>query len=267
MKTAFSKCLGRAPRVALALLILLVGGGARSDATASEDDCAPLLVFAAASLAPVLEAATGYLERETGADVRVSYAASAVLARQIASGAPADIFISADRRWIDWLQREDNLKDAESYDVARNQLVVALGAGLMSASRDPAVILSQAKAVATADPEIAPLGRYADEAIESLGLSGTLEGRLLWAQDARSALALVETGAADVGILYASDAAGSDRIMRMVPIPEDRHTPIVYVALRLTAGRPAAGALMLALLGDGMKEIIRQNGLLPLGAP
>jgi molybdate transport system substrate-binding protein len=208
-------------------------------------------LFAAASLAPVLTRVAELHEARTGDRVVASFASSALLAKQIDAGAPADVFVSADTRWIDWLAERHRTRPASSFPLAKNTLViVAPRDAPFTLGADGPRSLARAFAghLALGDPEHVPLGAYARQALESCGAWEEIAPRVIGAADARGALALVERGECAAGILYASDAKGSERITVVAEIPGSWHEPIVYVAAVVSDAERAAVARFLETL-------------------
>jgi molybdate transport system substrate-binding protein len=222
-------------RLALALFV-----AALSILPAQADE-PPILVFAAASLKNALDdAAAGY----PTAKVKIAYAASGPLARQIEAGAPAGLFISADEDWMDELAAKDLIEPGSRIDLLGNKLVLiapttspihfALGkdTGL-------AALLGDSR-LAIGDPQSVPAGKYAQTALEKLGLWAGLEPHLARAESVRAALALVDRNEAPLGIVYQTDAAADTGVRIVDNFPEDSHKPITYpAALIKSAGMPA----------------------------
>lgn len=193
-------------------------------------------LFAAASTQPALDALAPAFEAE-GMTVRMVYAASSTLARQIAAGAPADIYISANAAWMDDLEHQGLLVHATRSTIATNHLVLIahapfdppLGAVPTAFGPDyPLERLLQGSRLAIADPDHVPAGMYAREALTALGLWQPVQDRLARTQNVTGALLLVARGEARLGIVYASDVARSAAVQALAPLPTDSHTPIVY---------------------------------------
>lgn len=207
------------------------------------------VIFAASSLqAPLEDIASQWQAQGRDAPV-LSFASSAALARQIESGAPADIFISADSQWTDFIATSGKIEARSIRTIAANGLVVA------ASTRDQPIAaqgkaaaqsaLASARSIATGDPDTVPLGRYAQEALTALGLWDRVQPRVIPAGSAQAALRLVLLGEADIGILYASDAARRDDLGVIWQMPKDHHTPITYRALRLPgSAHPDADAFL-----------------------
>ena len=215
-------------RVALALALALAG---------CAGDDGPVAVFAAASTSDVVH---GAAEAETaaGRPTIVSVAASSVLARQIARGAPADVVVSADPAWLDWLEAE-GVTLADRRVVARGRLVV-VGPADARAVGGVAEALAGAERVALADPAHVPAGRYARSALVRLALWASVEPRVVVVGDVRAAVAAVETGAADRAVVYASDARASARVRVLARVPPAAQPEIAFEAALLDAPRGRA---------------------------
>ncbi|MGB7406921.1 MAG: molybdate ABC transporter substrate-binding protein [Pontixanthobacter sp.] len=243
--------------LALAALILLHG-------------CAPggpngPVIFAASSLQKPLEA---FAEEwaAAGNDPPVfSFASSAALARQIENGSPADIFISANAQWTEYIVTVGRLSDSAVRPVASNTLVLArsirersLGQTGQEAGMDA---LNEARSIATGDPATVPLGRYAEEALKNLGVWERAASRIVPAASSAAALKLVLLGEADLGILYASDARSRDDLGVIYNFPETAHAPIVYNAVILpSSAHPAAGNFLAALGDERARAIFAAHG-------
>jgi molybdate transport system substrate-binding protein len=193
-----------------------------------------LTVFAAASLTNALEEIDAAFTKKTGVAVRESFAASSTLARQIEAGAPAQIFISADTKWMDYLIGKGLI--ATDAPLLGNALALitsrdsALGPRAIDNDVDWSRFLGRDGRLAVGDPDHVPAGIYAKEALKKLGAWGALEPRLARAEDVRGALGLVERGDAPLGIVYVTDARTSTKVKIVGVFPADGHAPIVYPA-------------------------------------
>ena len=230
---------------------------------------AEVTVFAAASLTA---AAAEVFEGEAGTEVSLSFAASSVLARQIDAGAPADLFLSANRAWMDFLEQRGRIDTATRVDLLANRLAVVApagsGLGSVKIAGDFDFPGSFSGRLALGDPDHVPAGMYAKQALVGLGWWSRLEPRLAPAPDARAALVFVERGACSAGIVYATDAAASDRIEVAAEIPDSLHAPILYPAA-VVAGRdsPQVRAAMARLLSPAAAGIFRRHGFTVLPRP
>lgn len=223
-------------------------------------------VFAAASTTNALkEIADAYMKANPGLTVVCNVASSSALARQIEQGAPADIFIAADQDWMDRVEKAGLLKVGSRRDLLANRLVLIAPAG---AGRQVEITVARGFDIAAAfqgrfaigDPATVPIGKYAKEAFTKLGWWAALEPRLAPAQDVRAAMRLVELGEAGLGVVYASDARISQKVMAVADIPQDLHTPVRYpLALLARAGAPAE-AFAAYLAGAEAAQVWRKLG-------
>ena len=222
-----------------------------------------LLVFAAASLRDAMEEVGDEFHRAHGVRVRFSYGGSVAMAQQLARGAPADLFLSAGPGPMDTLERQELLEPGTRVDLLGNVLVVVAGEGVSATLSEPQGLLApEVRRLAVADPQLAPAGAYAREALQSLGLWATLEPKLVMGPDVRTVLAYVESGNADAAIVYASDASTSLDLRVLWTFDPDSHSPLVYPAAALDdAGRPEAARLFLEFLQEAEAgEVFRKFG-------
>lgn len=230
-----------------------------------------ITVFAAASLTNAIETAAKTYEQQTGDKVRLSLASSSTLARQIAAGAPADIFISANNKWMDWLDDQQLIKPNSRYDLLGNRLVlIAPGDSRLvpitiDAATDLTSLIGSDDRIAVGDPDHVPAGIYAKQALVSLGQWETINPRLARADNVRAALALVERGEAPLGIVYQTDVGISEKVKIIGTFPENSHLAITYpVALIADQAEANAIKFLLWLLGDDAGRIFADYGFEPL---
>jgi len=213
-------------------------------------------VFAAASLKNVLDAAKPGFEKASGKTLVISYAASGPLAKQIESGAPADVFVSADLKWMDYLEKAGQIVPASRTVLAGNSLVLIAPADStatidLARGADLAGLLGDGR-LAVGEPKSVPAGAYAVEALTALGILGTVEAKFAPVESVRAALALVATGEAAAGIVYATDAKVEPKVKVLATFPEDSHKPIVYpAAVTKSSADPAGAAAFLAYVKSG----------------
>jgi molybdate transport system substrate-binding protein len=197
------------------------------------------LVLAAASLQESLNAAADAWVRKRHPRPVISFAASSALARQIESGAPADLFISADEEWMDHVAKQNLVRKGTRVSFLTNSLVlVAPAASKVRMTIRPGFPLAKALGggrLAMADPDAVPAGKYGKEALTKLGVWPSVEAKVARAENVRAALAFVSRGEAPLGIVYATDAR-AEKAVRVVGIfPASSHAPISYPVARLTA--------------------------------
>lgn len=241
---------------------LLIGSAALAASGARAAGAAPL-VLAAASLQESLNAAADAWARRGHSRPILSFAASSALARQVAAGAAADLFISADEPWMDDLQRRRLIVPQSRASFLGNRLVL-VGAQGIRFSGDIAAIIGSRR-LAVADPDSVPAGRYAKAALEKLGLWQRVQRQVVRGESVRAALAFVERGAAPLGIVYATDALASSHVELLRTFPANSHPPIRYPLARLTRSTSSeAEPFRRFLLSAEGRAIFRRFGFLPL---
>ncbi|HVX15586.1 MAG TPA: molybdate ABC transporter substrate-binding protein [Pirellulales bacterium] len=219
-------------------------------------------IFAAASTQEAVEAIVAEFER-LNPDVKIhaSFASSSTLAEQIGSGAPADLFLSASRQWADALAKKTLA--ADEYDLLGNQLVAIVPADATWEVGQPTDLAKdEIQHIAIGEPDSVPAGIYAKEALTKLDLWEPLRDRLVPGNDVRHALAMVEEGAVEAGIVYATDAAISDKVKVAFPFASELTEPIVYPLVLTKRGvkSSAARELYHFLQSTAAAKIFRQAG-------
>ncbi|HSA82925.1 MAG TPA: molybdate ABC transporter substrate-binding protein [Geminicoccaceae bacterium] len=237
-----------------------IGLAAANRAAAQE-----LLVFAAASLKDALDAALVEYTADAGREVVASYGSSSTLARQIKQGAPADLFISANPEWMDYLAQRGLIRAETRADLLGNGLVlVAPRDSGVSVVIGPGFDLRAALAgdrLAMGDPDHVPAGTYGKAALESLGAWPAVAPAVIRADNVRAALALVARGEAPLGIVYRSDAAADPDVRVVATLPPDSHPPIVYpLAVTAESKHPAAAELALFLRSAAAAPVFERFG-------
>ncbi len=235
--------------VAVALVGLGCGGASR----------ATIRVAAASSLVDVLDELAARWVKAGGGAVLTSTTSSSTAARQILDGAPADLFLSADPVWADAVAEAGLVAEGGRTTLLGNRLVVVVPADSelpFADLRD----LARAGRVATGDPDHVPAGRYARAALKHAGVHGDLTGKIVAADSARVALAYVERGEVDAGIVYATDARASSRVRVAFDVPEDTHPPIRYPLLLLRDASSEARAFRDFLRGPEARAVFEAAG-------
>lgn len=230
---------------------------------------ADITVFAASSLKTALDAVAADWEKQTGNHVVISYESSAKLAKQIEQGAPADVFISASKQWMDTLADANLIKPDSRKTILGNTLI------LVTADKTaPAVTIAQGfdLAALVGDGKLAmgmidsvPAGQYGKEALTNLGAWDAVEPKVVQTENVRAALKLVDRGEAAFGIVYASDAVGDDKVAVVGTFPADSHTPILYPAAVIAASTaPEAQAFLDDLSSDEAAFVFTAQGFIVL---
>ena len=240
----------------IAILLSSLGGAAHAQ---------PLVVFAAASLKNALDE-VALLSPSKPA---ISYGASSALARQIENGAPAQVFISADLDWMDYLESKRLIRSETRRNLLGSRLVLISPVG--SAARievRPGFALAELLGggrLALGDPAHVPAGKYAKAALEKLGVWDAVSGKLAPSENVRVALALVARGETPLGIVYATDAAAEPKVRVVATFPDGLHPPIVYPVALTAAAKDSAAAGFVALLSSpAARKVFEKHGFTPL---
>ena len=255
------------PRLArVASLALLVTALTFHAASAAEK----VTVFAAASLKDVLTSIAETWKSETGNEVVLSFAGSSALAKQIAEGAPADLFISADLDWMDTIEKQGLVKEGTRLSLLGNRIVLVAPADSKADFKvAPGFDLSSALGdgkLAMANTDSVPAGKYGKAALEKLGVWSAVEPKVAQAENVRAALLLVSRGEAPFGIVYETDAKVDPKVKIVDRFPEDSHKPIIYPAAVLKdAKSPVAGAFLDYLKTDKAKAAFEAAGFTVIG--
>ncbi len=207
-----------------------------------------VIVFAAASLKNALDNASAAWQKEGGTAVKISYAASSTLSKQLEEDAPAQIFISADEDWMNYAAAKGLIKPESRSNLLGNKLVlVAPQDSTAALNLMPGADLAKALGggrLAMGNVDSVPAGKYGKAALEKLGLWASVAGKLAQAESVRAALLLVSRGEAPLGVVYRTDAASDPSVKIVATFPADSHPPIRYpVALTVKAGQAAAAFL------------------------
>ncbi|MGA2061982.1 MAG: molybdate ABC transporter substrate-binding protein [Thermoguttaceae bacterium] len=222
-----------------------------------------IVVFAAASTTSAIDEIKQQFAKQSGINVQTSYAASAPLAQQIVNGAGADIFISADTKWADYLAEKKLV--AQRRDALGNRLIIVVPNDLKPDIKKPEdLIIKSIEHIAIGEPDSVPAGKYAKQALIKLELWEKLKEKIVPAQDVRQALTFVEIGAAEAGIVYATDAAISKKVKVAVEIPENLTGPIRYpfVLLAQGKGKPEAELFFRHLNSPEAIKVFKKYGFI-----
>lgn len=214
--------------VTTAVTAAWLGVAAAAPATAADK----ITVFAAASMKNALDNVDTAFTQQSGKDVTVSYAASSALAKQLESGAPADVFISADTDWMDYVTKKKLIKSGTVVQLLGNQIVLVAAKDKakpveIKEGLDLAGLLGDGR-LAMGQVDSVPAGKYGKAALEKLGLWSSVEGKVAGAESVRAALALVSRGEAPYGIVYQTDAASDPGVAIVGTFPAESHPPIIY---------------------------------------
>ena len=247
----------------LALALCAVVCAACSGQSGASDE---LLVFAAASLTDSMAEVAAAFEAAGGAKVAVSYGPSQALAQQIASGAPADLYVAAGKPPMDFLQEGGHIADAPVLLLSNRIVLAAAPQAALPATIADLAAAPGISRIAITDPDISPAGNYTKTALQNLGLWEAMQSRLVIGNDVRSILAYVQTGNADAAFVYQTDARIAPELVALDIVPADAYPAVVYPAAVVggSENRDGAQALLDFLQSDDAKRIFRKHGFTPL---
>ncbi|HUL42658.1 MAG TPA: molybdate ABC transporter substrate-binding protein [Burkholderiales bacterium] len=222
-------------------------------------------VFAAASLKDALDDVISQYEAASGNKAVGVYAASSALAKQIENGAPADIFISADLDWMDYLEARKLLQSGTRINLLRNRLVLIAPVDSRIeteiAPEFPLARLLGDGRLAMANPDSVPAGKYGRAALENLGVWASVAKRVAPTENVRAALALVSRGEAPLAIVYRTDALIDNKVRIVAEFPANAHPPIVYPAAVVASSQSSAARAFLSYLSSpAAREIWNKYG-------
>ena len=250
-------------RAALVIAAVLVAAPAMPAAHARN-----LTVFAAASLKEALDAVAAQYRQRYGGRASIAYAASSTLAKQIENGAPADIFISADLDWMDYLAKRNLLKAGSRVNLLRNELVLVAPASStvkVDIKRGfPLAALLGKDRLAMADPDAVPAGKYGKASLQALDVWPSVVDRIARAENVRAALVFVSRGETPLGIVYRTDALAERSVRIVGTFRANTHPPIVYPAALLVGGKsPEAARFFAYMTSSAAAQVFRRYGFMP----
>jgi molybdate transport system substrate-binding protein len=248
----------------LLFLALIIGVAVAPPASAKD-----LLVFAAASLKDALDDADAAWRRSGGDGIAVSYAASSALAKQIEAGAPADVFVSADRDWMDYLAQRKLIRPESRADLLGNALVLVAPAGnratVTITNGFPLAKMLGDRRLAMADPDSVPAGKYGKASLQALGVWDSVENRIARAENVRAALLFVSRNEAPYGIVYQTDATADPGVAIVGTFPAATHPPIIYpIAITAASGNDAAERYLAFLRSPAARDAFVKQGFIVL---
>ena len=220
-------------------------------------------VFAAASLTNAMTDIASEYEKEQTLKIQTSFASSSTLAKQIENGAPADIFMSADTKWMNYLQEKNLLKSESKVNLLGNQLVLIAPKGrAFKVDMDKRFNIAGAFSgrVCTGELDSVPVGIYDKQSLKSLHWWDALKMRIVGTQDVRAALVFVERGECDAGIVYATDAKVSSKVDSVATFPDQSHDSIVYPLALVKGASPQASGFYEYLKSEKAKVIFTKYG-------
>ena len=225
-----------------------------------------MLVFAASSLTDSMQELAETYEEQTGVRVDLSFGASNRLAQQVSRGAPADVLITAGAQPIDRLEDEGLVVKGSRRPLLTNRLVLVTRSGDSTDISNLEELVETDGMLAIADPELAPAGRYAKEALTYLGIWDAFQARLVYGANVRTTLGYVESGNVTAALVYRTDAAVSGRVRVVDTLSEVTHPPIVYPVVVLVSSdkQREASAFIEFLASEEVSQVFRRMGFEPV---
>ncbi len=250
---------------AVASLLLTIGLPLLTDSTVVAQSNGNLLVSAAASLKDAMsEIKTVYQQSKPGVNINYNFGASGALLQQIQQGAPADIFISAGKKQVDALEQSGQLVPGTRAVLAKNRLVLVVPKNVAGVSSFFNLTQDSIKKIALGEPRSVPAGQYGEQVLKKLRIFEKVKSKFVYANNVRQVLAAVESGNADAGLVYITDAKISNNVKVVVAADESYHSPIVYPMAVLKNSKNVASAkdFVQFLSSDQSKTILQKYGFI-----
>jgi molybdate transport system substrate-binding protein len=257
-------------RTVVAALAAVFAIAAWSPAAQAQDKS--ITVFAAASMKNALDDVDAAFTKQSGTKVVASYDASSALMKQIEGGAPADVFVSADLKWMDYGSQKKLIKDDTRVNLLGNELVLIaakdskIGNVTIAPGFDLAGLVGDGR-IATGDVKAVPVGLYAQAALQKLGVWAAVEPKMAMTANVRAALVLVARGEAPLGIVYSTDAKVEPGVKIVGTFPESSHDPIIYPVAVTVNAKPDATPYLAFLRSAAAKTIFESYGFAVLIKP
>ncbi|NMG11394.1 molybdate ABC transporter substrate-binding protein [Brasilonema sp. UFV-L1] len=251
--------------IAVASLLLSVGLRLFDPSPVIAQSKANLLISAAASLKDAMEEIkTVYQQSKPNVNLTYNFGASGALQQQIEQGAPADVFISAGKKQIDALEQKGLLVPGSRANLANNSLVLVVPSNSTAVSNFNNLTDAKVKKIAIGEPRSVPAGQYGEEVLQKLNLWQQVKPKVVYANNVRQVLASVESGNADAGLVYATDAKISDKVKVAVVADDKSHAPIVYpmAVLKSSKNVDAAKEFVKFLSGDSAQAVLKKYGFI-----
>ena len=250
---------------ALATLLLAIGLPTVTSSPVSAQSNNNLLISAAASLKEALEELKPlYQQSKPNVNINYNFGSSGALQQQIEQGAPADIFISAAKKQVDALEQKGFLVPGTRNIIAKNRLVLVVPKNAVGVTSFYSLKDAKVKKIAIGEPRSVPAGQYAQQVLEKLKIWSEIKSKLVFANNVRQVLASVESGNADAGLVYITDAKISDKVKVVVTADEKYHSPIIYplAVVKRSKSVDAAKEFSQFLSSDQAKSVFKKYGFI-----
>jgi molybdate transport system substrate-binding protein len=250
---------------ALATLLLVMGLPILTSSPVSAQSNNNLLISAAASLKEALEEIKPlYQQSKPNVNINYNFGSSGALQQQIEQGAPADIFISAAKKQVDALEQKGLLVPGTRNIIAKNRLVLVVPKNVVGITSFYSLKDAKVKKIAIGEPRSVPAGQYAQQVLEKLKIWSEIKSKLVFANNVRQVLASVESGNADAGLVYITDAKISDKVKVVVTADEKYHSPIIYplAVVKRSKNVDAAKEFSQFLSSNQAKSVFKKYGFI-----
>ena len=250
---------------ALATLLLAIGLPTVTPSPVSAQSNNNLLISAAASLKEALEEIKPlYQQSKPNVNINYNFGSSGALQQQIEQGAPADIFISAAKKQVDALEQKGLLVPGTRNIIAKNRLVLVVPKNVVGITSFYSLKDAKVKKIAIGEPRSVPAGQYAQQVLEKLKIWSEIKSKLVFANNVRQVLASVESGNADAGLVYITDAKISDKVKVVVTADEKYHSPIIYplAVVKRSKNVDAAKEFSQFLSSNQAKTVFKKYGFI-----
>ena len=250
---------------ALATLLLAIGLPTVTSSPVSAQSNNNLLISAAASLKEALEELKPlYQQSKPNVNINYNFGSSGALQQQIEQGAPADIFISAAKKQVDALEQKGLLVPGTRNIIAKNRLVLVVPKNAVGVTSFYSLKDAKVKKIAIGEPRSVPAGQYAQQVLEKLKIWSEIKSKLVFANNVRQVLASVESGNADAGLVYITDAKISDKVKVVVTADEKYHSPIIYplAVVKRSKNIDAAKEFSQFLSSNQAKSVFKKYGFI-----
>jgi molybdate transport system substrate-binding protein len=250
---------------ALATLLLVMGLPILTSSPVSAQSNNNLLISAAASLKEALEEIKPlYQQSKPNVNINYNFGSSGALQQQIEQGAPADIFISAAKKQVDALEQKGLLVPGTRNIIAKNRLVLVVPKNVVGITSFYSLKDAKVKKIAIGEPRSVPAGQYAQQVLEKLKIWSEIKSKLVFANNVRQVLASVESGNADAGLVYITDAKISDKVKVVVTADEKYHSPIIYplAVVKRSKNIDAAKEFSQFLSSNQAKTVFKKYGFI-----
>lgn len=238
-------------------------GNGPGDGNPSEKQKTELIIAAASSLKDAMEELKGLYEaQETGVTLTFTFDSSGTLQQQIEQGAPVDLFVSAAMKQMSALKEKGLIVEESMVELLENKVVLICAEGITGITSFEDLAKDSVEKIALGEPSSVPVGQYAEEILSNLGIQEAIQPKVVYGKNVREVLSWVETGNAEVGVVYATDAKISDKVVTVTEAPQGSHSPVIYPAavMKASENQEVAQAFLKFLLTEEAEGVFEKYG-------